>query len=109
MLLGLYHLALLNSQRRLKSETARQIDGYVQARLEDILRLQAEAMSLRQRSSSSPPFVNGSNGCQADDSSLVARDLVGAATGELRDRVAKASEAEPGTLLLHFDERPKMA
>ena len=100
LLLGLYHLALLNSQRRIKSETARQIDGYLQTRLGDILRLRRENETLEGQ-------VAAWRQCTANPSeattrawAAVMRNLAGSSPGEFRERVRKASDAELGELLL---------
>lgn len=102
LLLGLYHLALLNSQRRLKSETARQIEGYLQARLGELLDLHVQAGDLRGQVTAWRQCVAGAAEVGAEDWAVVMRDLVGATPKDFRDRVARASEAELGELLLNL-------
>jgi molecular chaperone HtpG len=109
ILLGLYHLALLNSQRRLKSENARLIDTYLQARLGDILRLQSGSESLARQLAAWRKCTAEATVATADDWAAVMHDLVGATPAEFRERVARANDAELGDLLLQLYQQMKRA
>lgn len=100
LLLGLYHLALLNSQRRVKSETARLIDGYVQSRMAESLRLRQQAEDLAQQIAAWRQCTSQAAGASAADWATIMKDLVGTTPGELRARITKASDAELGELVL---------
>lgn len=101
-LMGLYHIALLNSQRRSRSETARQLDTYLQARLHRIAHLENQAGEQTRALEAWRKCVRETAAAETADWAEVMKDLAGSSPGDLRERMVRANDREIGELVLNL-------
>lgn len=106
---GLFHLALLSSQRRVKAENARQITEYLQARLDEIIRLRRALAAATEKRMAWQRCIEVPRQAAAADWAAVTRDLVGCTPEEFRTRVSAATDEGVGELLLHLYRQMKQA
>jgi hypothetical protein len=106
-LFGLYHLAQLNSQSRIKPEHARKIDAFLQTQMKGLLQAEQEVVSLGQKLEAWRKCVTEKDAADSQAWGKITTDLVGSTPAEFRQRVTAASNDELGALLLGLYQQMK--